>query len=121
MTLVKVCTLYVVSPIIMNLLMILILNLVSWLQILVVSVITRKMVPITGRASSFLVFLEFSTKSNRVEGRQNNRPINLPKVLHRQQVHYLTLFIIHNKHMNTIFIYTCIYIHTYMNCSSQLY
>ena len=31
------------------------------------------------RASSFLVFLEFSTKKNREEGRQNNRPINLPK------------------------------------------
>ena len=30
---------------------------------------TRKVVPITGRASSFLVFLEFSTKSNREEGR----------------------------------------------------
>ena len=28
---------------------------------------TRKMVPITGRASSFLVFLEFS-KQNREEG-----------------------------------------------------
>ena len=33
------------------------------------------MVPITGRASSFLVFLEFSSKNNREEGRQNNRPI----------------------------------------------
>ena len=59
---------------------------------------TRKVVPITRRASSFLVFLEFSTKSKREEGRQNNRTINLPKVLHRLQVHNLTLFIIHNKH-----------------------
>ena len=32
---------YIVSPIIMNLLMILISNLVSWLQILVVNVITK--------------------------------------------------------------------------------
>ena len=42
---------------------------------------TRKMVPITGRASSFLVFLDFQQKSNREEGRQNNRPINLLKVI----------------------------------------
>ena len=40
-------------------------------------------------------------------------------ILHRLQVHHLTLtFIIHNK----INIYQhYIYIHTYMNCSSQLY
>ena len=31
------------------------------------NIITRKMVPITGRASSFLVFLEFQ-KHNREEG-----------------------------------------------------
>ena len=43
---------------------------------------TRKMVPITGRARSFLLFLDF-TKQNRDEGGQNknNRPINLPKVI----------------------------------------
>ena len=39
---------------------------------------SRKMVPITGQASSFFVFL----KQNREEGGQNNnRPINLPKVI----------------------------------------
>ena len=46
--------------------------------------ILEKMVPITGRASSFLVILEFSkTKQNREEGvkLKNNRPINLPKVI----------------------------------------
>ena len=43
---------------------------------------TRKMVPITGRASSFLVFLEFQ-KHNREEGGQNNnnRTTNFPKVI----------------------------------------
>ena len=42
--------------------------------------ITRKMVPITGRARSFL--LVFKNKIER-RGRQNknNRPINLPKVI----------------------------------------
>ena len=41
--------------------------------------LTRKMVPITWRARSFLVFLEFSNR----EGGQNknNRPINFPKVI----------------------------------------
>ena len=40
--------------------------------------ITRKMVPNTGRAHS-LYFGVF--KNNRGEGRQNSRPINLPKVI----------------------------------------
>ena len=68
---------------------------------------TRKMVPITGRARSFL--LVFKNKIER-RGRQNknNRPINLPKcynILHRLQVHHPILtFIIHNKYI--------IYIHT---------
>ena len=43
---------------------------------------TRNMVPIIGRAKSFLLFLSFQ-KHNREEGGQNknNRPINLPKVI----------------------------------------
>ena len=40
-------------------------------------------------------------------------------ILHRLQVHHLTLiFIIHNKYISTRYLYT--YIHTYTNCSSQL-
>ena len=49
---------------------------------------TRKMVPITGRASSFLVFLEFQKQYREVGGggggggqNNNNRPINLLKVI----------------------------------------
>ena len=43
------------------------------------TLITRKMVPITGRVSSFLVFFEFSRE---VGGQNNNnRPINLLKVI----------------------------------------
>ena len=86
------------------------------------------MVPITGRASSFLVFLEFSTKNKRVGGtKHNNRLINLHKViaqgyniLHRLQVHHLTItFTMHN--INNIYEHY-IYIHTYIyEFSSQLY
>ena len=46
-------------------------------------IITRKMVPIKGRARSFLLFSEFS-KINKAEGEtelKKNRPINLPKVI----------------------------------------
>ena len=83
---------------------------------LYVHTITRKMVPITGRARSFL--LVFKNKIDRRGGggggrqNKNNRPINL-NILHRLQVHHPILtFIIHNKYM--------IYIHTYIFCSSQL-
>ena len=39
---------------------------------------TRKMVPITGRARSFLVFLDFQNQNSEVGGQNNNnRPINL--------------------------------------------
>ena len=40
---------------------------------------TRKMVSLRGKLIP--VFLEFSTNNNREEGRQNNRPIYLPKVI----------------------------------------
>ena len=50
-----------------------------------VLVLTRKMVPITGRASSFLEFFFFVCtliERKRRMGRQNNyRAINLPKVI----------------------------------------
>ena len=80
------------------------------------------MVPITGRASSFLVFLSFQDQNREVGGQNNNnRLINLLKVyniLHRPQVHHLTLtFIIHNKYI--IYIHT--YIYTYMNFLVNFY
>ena len=65
--------------------------------------ITRKMVPITGQASSFIVFLEFSKTKNKIERRggqnKNKRPINQGyNILNRLQVHHLT-FIMHNKYI----------------------
>ena len=55
-------------------------------------ILTRKMVPITGRASSFLVFLEFS----KTKKRQTNQFTQGNNIIHRLQLHHLTLtFIIH--------------------------
>ena len=45
-----------------------------------VGIYTRKIVPITGRARSFLVFLEFKKKRKREWGTEQNK-INLPKVI----------------------------------------
>ena len=75
---------------------------------------TRKMVPITGRASSFLekdlytLMLGFNNKIERRKWRRqnNNRRINLPQgnsTLHILHVQHLTLnFIIHNKFIISI-------------------
>ena len=63
--------------------------------------------------SSFHVFFEFSKKNNKKQTYQFPQGYNI----HRLQVHHLTL--IHNKYLSTLYLYT--YIHTYMNCSSQLY
>ena len=64
---------------------------------------TRKMVPITGRARSFL--LVFKNKMER-RGRQNknNRPINLPNVItfstdfkyttHKKYIIYIAIYIL---------------------------
>ena len=38
---------------------------------------TRKMVPITGRASSFLVFLEFQDQNSEVGGQNNNNSLSI--------------------------------------------
>ena len=90
---------------------------------------TRKMVPITVRVSSFLeknlyarmLGLQIKIERRKRRRRQkNNRPINLPQgnnILHILHVQQLTLnFIIHNKYnINTIFIYIHIYIHTYIH------
>ena len=80
-----------------------------------IRVITRKMVPITGRVRLFI--LVFKNKIER-RGRQNknNRPINLPNVITFSTHHPILTFIIHNKYI--IYIHT--YIHTCIFCSSQL-
>ena len=73
----------------------------------------RKMVPITGRASSFLVLLEFSKTKQRGGGtEQQQQTYQFTQGYNRLQVHHLTLiFIIHNKYISI----------PYMNCYSQLY
>ena len=70
---------------------------------------TRKMVPIIGRASSFLVFFvcmlrgwEFSRKEEKeTEKQQTYQFTQSYNILHRLQVHYLTL----TSNINTTFIY----------------
>ena len=78
---------------------------------------TRKMVPITGRASSFLVFLEFSKTKQRgggTEQQQQTYQFTGYNILHRLQVYHLTLiFIIYNNYISTLYLYT--YIHTYVH------
>ena len=77
-----------------------------------VNMYTRKMVPITGRVRSLLVFLEFSkTKRRGKEKEQQTYQFTLCyNILHRLQVHHLTLtFIIHNKYISTLYLYTYIY------------
>ena len=71
------------------------------------------MVPIVGRESSFLVFLEFS-KSKQWGGGTEQQTYQFTQgynILHRLQVHHLTLiFIIHNKYISTLYLYTYIHI-----------
>ena len=86
----------------------------GWLVYSVFSAIfcdyTRKIVPITGRAHS----LYFWSFQQIIIERRGDRTTDLSIYTSTPP----NLFIIHNKHnMNTIFIY----IHTYMNCSSQVY
>ena len=76
---------------------------------------TRQMVPITRRASSFLVyfvcrlrgwsFQKQTRKEEETEQQQTYQFTQGYNILHRLQVHHLTLtFIIHNKYnINTIF------------------
>ena len=82
----------------------------------------KKMVPITGRASSVLenvlcTYVRFQ-KQNRKEKEETekNRPINLPQgnnSVYILRVHHLTLnFVIHNKYISTLYLYT--YIHAYL-------
>ena len=66
-------------------------------------IITRKMVPITGRARSFLLFKKKIERRGRQD--KNNRPINLPKVItFSTDFKYTTQsFIIHNKYIIYLF------------------
>ena len=74
-------------------------------------ILTRKMVPISGRTSSFLVFfLSFQDQNREVGGQNNNnRPINLTRLQHSPWQTTNTppnlTFIIHNN----------IYIHLYIH------
>ena len=55
------------------------------------------MVPITGRASSFLVFFEVLKNKTKQQTNQFTQGYN---ILHRLQLYHLTLtFIIHNKYL----------------------
>ena len=77
--------------------------------------LTRTMVPIPRRASSFLV-----VHVNRKEEEETEQQQQFTKgcnILHRVQVYHLTLtFIIHNQHY--IYIHTCIYL--YYDCSNYI-
>ena len=76
---------------------------------------TRKMVHITGRASYF-----WSFQQKLIERRGDRTDLSIYTRFstdYYKYTHHLTLFIIHNKHVYEHYIY----IHTYMNCSSQLY
>ena len=74
---------------------------------------TRKMVPIPRRASSFLVvvFVHVNRKEEeegKTEQQQFTKDCN---ILHRLQVYHLTLtFIIHNKYTSTLYLYTYMHI-----------
>ena len=84
--------------------------------------ITRKMVPITGRASSFLEYFFVFMYVNRKEEEGETEQLQSYQFTHcyitlnRRQVHNLTLnFIIHNQYnQHSIYVHTYIYI---MNCS----
>ena len=72
------------------------------------------MVPFAGRASSFLEFLDFSKTKQRGGGTEQQQQTNQftkgYNILHRLQVCHLTLtFIIYNKCISTLYLYT--YIH----------
>ena len=73
-------------------------------EVVLLHILTRKKVPITGRASSFLVFLEFSkTKQNIEEGGEEQKQQTYQgtqgySILHKLQVHHLSLTFI-NKYI----------------------
>ena len=76
--------------------------------------LTRKMVPIPRRASSFLVvvFIHVNRKEEEEEGETEQQQFTKGcNILHRLQVYHLTLtFIIHNKYISTLYLYTYMHI-----------
>ena len=80
--------------------------------------ITRKMVPIPKRASSFLVVVFIHVNRKEEEGETEQQQFTKGcNILHRLQVYHLTLtFVIHNKYMSTLYLYT--YMH-YYDCSNN--
>ena len=77
--------------------------------------VTRKMVPIPRRASSFLVvvFILHVNRKEEEEGEteQQQQFTKGCNILHRLQVYHLTLtFIIHNKYTSTLNLYTYMHI-----------
>ena len=73
------------------------------------------MVPITRRANSFLVFFcMYINRKEEEEGEEQQQQTYQftqgYNILHRLQVHHLTLtLIIHNKYIATLYLYTYIY------------
>ena len=84
-------------------------------------IITRKMVPIPRRASSFLVVVFIHVNRKEEEEGETEQQQQFTKgcnILHRLQVHHLTLtFIIHNKYTSTL--YTYMHIPIYYDCSNN--
>ena len=77
--------------------------------------ITRKMVPIPRRVSSFLVVVFIHVNRKEEEEGETEQQQQFTKgcnILHRLQVYHLTLtFIIHNKYTSSQYLYT--YMHIY--------
>ena len=77
-------------------------------------IITRKMVPIPRRASSFLVVVFIHVNRKEEEEGETEQQQQFTKgcnILHRLQVYHLTLtFIIHNKYTSTLYLYTYMHI-----------
>ena len=77
----------------------------------VFSLITRKMVPIPRRVSSFLVVVFIHVNRKEEEEGETEQFTKGCNILHRLQVYYLTLtFIIHNKYTSTLYLYTYMHI-----------
>ena len=76
-----------------------------------VCLITRKMVPIPRRASSFLVVVFIHVNRKEEEEGETEQFTKGCNILHRLQVYHLTVtFIIHNKYTSTLYLYTYMHI-----------
>ena len=74
--------------------------------------VTRKMVPIPRRVSSFLVVVFIHVNRKEKEGETEQQQFTKGcNILHKLQVCHLTLtFIIHNKYTSTLYLYTYMHI-----------